>query len=126
MWLIVIAGALASATCLIAGGCSVTQKSASVDSVSRLPFFNIELAPRKRDAAPETQRIRLEGSIPLEPEPAKLIANKTSKGTSWWPRRKSSETPTSIALPRTDLTEAASRVEIIEGAPSTPAEPVEF
>ena len=39
------------------GGCSVTGKSASMDSISRMPFMNLELAPKPRDPVPETQRI---------------------------------------------------------------------
>ncbi len=40
-----------------AGGCSVTSKSAGMDSISRMPFMNLELAPKPQDPAPETQRI---------------------------------------------------------------------
>jgi hypothetical protein len=51
--------ALLAVTALIslAGGCSVTRKGATVDSTSRMPFFNMELAPKAREPAPETQRI---------------------------------------------------------------------
>jgi hypothetical protein len=41
----------------LTGGCSVTRRGATMDSTSRMPFFNMELAPNQREPAPETRRI---------------------------------------------------------------------
>jgi hypothetical protein len=122
-WRTIIAAAAVSASCL-ATGCAVTGKSATLDSVTKRPFLNIELAPKKRDPAPETQRIRLDGSIPLEPEPAKLVTNGPAKNASWWQRLKGTETKSSISLPRTDLNDPPPEPQRIEVLPLT--EPVEF
>ncbi len=102
----------------LTSGCSITRKSASVDSVSRLPFFGMELAPKQREPAPETRRIRLEGSIPLEPEPAILVPSAPMKDAAWWPRKKGPDKRTAIAIPRTDLLDSPPAME-----PSPPPAP---
>lgn len=94
------------ATCGLSSGCAVTHKSASYDSGSRMPWFGLELARPQRAPAPETHRIRLEGSIPLEPEtarltkPKKLVVKRSSK-------KDHAEKPSAIAIPRTDTATAA-------------------
>jgi hypothetical protein len=94
---------LMAAVCLLAGGCSITRKSASIDSISRTPFFGLELAPKRNTPAPETHRIRQEASVPVDVKPAKLMANGIPKEASWWQRLTGVEMRSSIALPRTDL-----------------------
>lgn len=107
--------------CWLMSGCAITRKSASIDSTSRMPFFGLEVGPKQREPAPETHRIRLEGSIPLEPEPAKLITNGSSKSSSWWSHKKEKEQEpekrTTIAIPRTDLPAAAPAPGVTNDAP---------
>lgn len=124
-WRAILASVTVSASCLVTTGCSVTGKSASVDSISRRPFVGIELAPKKRESAPETQRISRDGSIPLEPATANLIANAPAKNPSWWQRMKGTDTPkAAITLPRTDLADAPPEPQQIDA--SSPMEQIEF
>lgn len=95
------------AYCLLPTGCSITRKSASYDSTSRMPWLGMELAPKRREPAPETQRIKRDRSVPVEIEPAKLVANGPQKDTSWWQRLSGTEKRPVISLPRTDLVETA-------------------
>ena len=94
------------ACCLLMGGCSITRKSASIDSISRTPFLGLELAPKRTAPAPETQRIKRDRSVPVDIEPAKLVSNGAQKDTSWWQRLAGSEKRPVISLPRTDVVEA--------------------
>ena len=104
----------------VTSGCAVTGKSASIDSTSRMPFLGMELAPRKKDAAPETQRIRRDGSIPLEPEPARLVVNGPARDMAWRQKKRSPEVKAPLRLPRTDLAETASPAPHPEAVPLTP------
>ena len=89
-------------------GCSVTRKGASLDSTSRMPFFNMELAPKRKEPAPETQRIRWDHATSVETEPAKLTANTpTGDSKSWWQRLTGTERKALVPLPRTDIRESA-------------------
>lgn len=124
-WRTIIAAAAVSTGCVLTSGCAVTGKSATLDSISRRPFVGIELGPKKREPAPETQRISRDGSIPLEPATANLIANAPAKNPSWWQRLKGTETPkAAISLPRTDLAEAPPEPQKIDA--SSPMEVIEF
>jgi hypothetical protein len=88
-------------------GCSVTRKSATMDSTSRMPFLNMELAPKRKEPAPETQRIRWDHLTSKDEEPAQLIANApTGDSKTWWQRITGTEKKgTAVPLPRTDLVE---------------------
>lgn len=101
---------LAFATCVLCGlfcGCAVTRKSASYDSTSKMPWMGLELAAPRKAPAPETQRIRLEGSIPLEPEPAKLVMLKPRKESARRSLKKeTTDVPRPIPIPRTDVSDA--------------------
>lgn len=89
----------------LASGCSITRKSASVDSISRMPFFGMELAPKRREPAPETHRIRRDHAVPVDLEPAKLATKgkASSNEKAWWQRLPGVEKRTAISLPRTDV-----------------------
>lgn len=111
-WRVLLAAA-GMASCLATTGCAVTRKSASYDSTSRMPWFNLELTTPQRKPAPETQRIRRDGSVPLEPEPAKLVTPAKPADTNWWQRltgtenEKSKPKPMSVPIPRTDVADIA-------------------
>ncbi len=108
-------------------GCSVTRRGASVDSTSRMPFFNMELAPKRKEPAPETQRIRWDQSkTVVETEPAKLTANTPAgENSSWWQRLTGTEKKTAVPLPRTDLLESGSAASKPLAFPASTA-PIEF
>jgi hypothetical protein len=103
-WRVFLAAA-GMAGCLATTGCAVTRRSASYDSMSRMPWFNLELATPQRKPAPETQRIRRDGSVPLEPEPAKLVTPAKPADSNWWQRLTGAEKekPKPISIPRTDV-----------------------
>lgn len=103
-WLLPLALCLC---CGVTSGCAVTRKSASYDNQSKMPWFGLELATPRKSPAPETHRIRLEGSIPLEPEPAKLVMSKPRKAASKrLMRNDAAEVRGPIPIPRTDISDA--------------------
>lgn len=107
-------------------GCSVTRKSASLDSTSRMPFFNMELAPKRKEPAPETQRIRWDQTAAVETEPALLIANAPpADNKSWWQRLTGSEKKAAVPLPRTDLVTPVQATQPVVKLPTNDV-PVEF
>lgn len=113
---------------LAMSGCAVTGKSATVDSTSKMPFFNMEVGPRSKTPAPETTRISRDGSIPLEPEPAKLVVNGSNKDSSWWQRLKGTndQKTVPIKLPRTDIVEVTPKQSKTDPPAPRPDEPIEF
>lgn len=120
---------LAVSVCVMFGlstGCAVTRKSASYDSGSKMPWFGLELARPQRTPAPETQRIRLEGSIPLEPEPAKLVLSKPRKAASKTLMKQATpEHRGPIPIPRTDISDAP-QAALYEGPDLDEGRQIEF
>ena len=116
------AAIMAGTLCVLCSGCAVTRKSATLDSTSRTPFLNLELAPQQREPAPETQRISRDREKPVGVEPAKLVANGVPKESSWWQRLTGTEQRPAISLPRTDLAKTAA-AEKPEEAESVSLEP---
>lgn len=108
-------------------GCSITGKNASIDSTSRMPFFGMELAPKRRAPAPETQRIRRDRSQTPEPEPAKLVVNgaQSDKDSTWWKKLTQAEQRPSIPLRRTDVVEPVPAAKPVVKIPTGDV-PVEF
>ncbi len=82
--------------------------------------MGLELAPKSSEPAPETRRIKRDHSVPVEIEPAKLVANGVQKDASWWQRLVGPERRPVIPLPRTDIVEPAPMK--IGAAPVEPAE----
>jgi hypothetical protein len=108
---------VASTLSLLAGGCSITRKSASIDSISRTPFLGLELAPKRNSPAPETHRIRMDQRDRVDVEPAKLVVNGAAKESSWWQKLTGTEKRSAIPLPRTDQATSTS------SSTETPEEP---
>ncbi len=90
-------------------GCAVDRSGVSMDSNSRSPWMNLELAPsRKKDNAPNYHRAianRSDSTAPAAEVKTALLPPKSELRLPQWLHPGSEKTP--LPLPRTDLAPVA-------------------
>ena len=109
---------------ILTGGCAVNRTSMSMDSVSRRPFFGIELAPKKR-STPVYEKSIAQHRRQAADAPKVQPAIRETKTDGPWPEWLAlpSSRPT-LPLPRTDL--AVGTAGTTHTASSETTQPIEF